>query len=80
MSCFILLSKGHKASNRTIGEKVCMHKYSAYCVSDFENDVQEVSSKVNPENENESNAKVFSSVSVQLHGNKLNIFLRTFLF
>jgi hypothetical protein len=27
---------GHKASNRVVGERVCKHKYSAYCVDDID--------------------------------------------
>jgi len=31
-----LLISGHKASNRVVGERLCKHKYSAYCVDDIE--------------------------------------------
>ena len=27
---------GHKASNRVVGERLCKHKYSAYCVDDID--------------------------------------------
>jgi len=27
---------GHKTSSRAVGERLCKHKYSAYCVSDID--------------------------------------------
>ena len=34
--CDFIDRSGHKASNRVVGERVCKHKYSAYCVDDID--------------------------------------------
>jgi hypothetical protein len=31
-----IVRSGHKASNRVVGERLCKHKYSAYCVDDID--------------------------------------------
>ncbi|CAB4055286.1 AAR2 [Lepeophtheirus salmonis] len=41
-----IVRSGHKTSDRVVGERICKHKYSSYCVNDIDLDAVKPSSSV----------------------------------